>query len=328
MKNHIFIGGSILLSLFFYNCTSTQSNQKDDYFSIVSPENNLISSSKISFGRKLFFDKRLSVNNTVSCASCHLPELAFSDGKIFSDGVLGRKTTRNSPTLLNSAFLPTVMFDAHLTTLEKQVIVPIQEHSEMDMNMLDLLKKLKKIPEYNQLANEIYNRDFDAWVLTRAIASFERSLISDQSPFDKYYYGKDLNAMNQSEVRGWILFSEKLYCTQCHPAPYFTNNLAINNGLYENYSGDQGRYRVIHDSSNIGSFKVPTLRNINLTHPYMHDGSLSDLNSVIEHYMSGGKNHFNKDQRIIPFNISYTDKKDLIHFLEALTDTSYMVDFR
>jgi len=328
MKNHIFIGGSILLSLFFFNCTSTQSNQKDDYFSIVSPEDNLISSSKISFGRKLFFDKRLSVNNTVSCASCHLPELAFSDGKIFSDGVLGRKTTRNSPTLLNSAFLPTVMFDAHLTTLEKQVIVPIQEHSEMDMNMLDLLKKLKKIPEYNQLANEIYNRDFDAWVLTRAIASFERSLISDQSPFDKYYYGKDLNAMNQSEVRGWILFSEKLYCTQCHPAPYFTNNLAINNGLYENYSGDQGRYRVIHDSSNIGSFKVPTLRNINLTHPYMHDGSLSDLNSVIEHYMSGGKNHFNKDQRIIPFNFSDTEKEDLIHFLEALTDTSYMVDFR
>ena len=322
------LGGSFMLSLFFFNCTSSSINQKDKYFSIISPENNVITSDKIEFGKKLFFDKQLSIDNTVSCATCHIPELAFTDGKVFSDGVNNLKTARNSPTLLNAAFLPTVMFDAHLTTLEKQVIVPIQEHNEMGMDMLVLLKKLRNIPEYNQLANEIFDRDFDGWVLTRAISAFERSLISDNSAFDKYYYEGDKSAMSKSAVRGWELFSKELYCTKCHPTPYFTNFLPINNGLHSDYSADKGRYRVFHDSINVGAFKVPTLRNINLTKPYMHDGSIPDLTSVIQHYQSGGSNHFNKDERIMPFEISEDQTIDLIHFFEALTDTSYMVNFR
>ena len=152
---------------------------------VVSPSGNPITAEKIELGRKLFFDKQLSSDGTVSCATCHLPQYAFSDQKSFSDGVDGRKTQRNSPSILNAGYLPTVMYDAHIKTLELQVIVPIQEHVEMDMNMLDLLKRLRAKEEYQLSAQRIYNRDFDAFVLTRSISAFERSLISQNSRFDQ-----------------------------------------------------------------------------------------------------------------------------------------------
>ncbi|MCH2230384.1 MAG: cytochrome-c peroxidase [Crocinitomicaceae bacterium] len=327
MKNNIYIGGILMISLFLFQCKQT-SNTGFGKVEVISPDDNQISPKKVSLGKKLFFDNRLSVNNEVSCASCHLPELAFTDGKIVSEGVEGRKTERNSPSLLNAGFLPTVMFDAHLPNLEQQVIVPIQEHVEMDMNMVDLIEKLRLIDEYQSAAKEIFNREFDAYVLTRAISAFERTLISMNSPFDQYFYEGNETAINESQKRGWKLFSEKLYCTQCHPAPHFTTYQAINNGLYADYSADEGRFRIHHDSTDIGKFKVPSLRNIEITAPYMHDGSFKSLKQVIKHYQVGGNQHINKDNRIVPFDITEQQEIDLLNFLVSLTDTSYMTEYR
>ncbi len=305
----------------------TSSSSTSNFSEIPFPEDNQYSKEKAALGRQLFFDKRLSTNNTVSCASCHIPEYAFTDRLPQSEGVMGRRTERNSPTLLNAAFLKTVMFDAHLPTLEMQVIVPIQEHVEMDMKMGDLIKKLQKIPEYQEAAKKIFNRDFDPYVLTRSIATFERTLISQDSKFDRYKKG-DKKALNKDELAGYHLFSEVLACTKCHHEPFFTNYEARNNGLYADYGKDNGRFRINNDSTDIGKFKVPTLRNIELTYPYMHDGSLGSLSDVIDHYAKGGEDHSNKDPLVKPFVITDIQKRQLISFLKALTDTTYMKDFR
>lgn len=327
MKNGLYIGGIIAISLFLFQCKQAH-NTKALNIEVISPENNPMTTEKVAFGKELFFDKRLSSNNEVSCASCHLPELAFTDGKAVSEGVEGRLTQRNSPSILNAGLLPTVMYDAHLPTLEQQVIVPIQEHVEMNMDMIDLIEKLRAVPEYQDAAKSIFNREFDAFVLTRAISAFERSLVSTNSSFDQFYYANKKNALSDSQKRGWKLFSQELYCIQCHPAPQFTTHQAINNGLYEDYSADEGRFRIHHDSTDIGKFKVPSLRNIELTGPYMHDGSMISLIDVIKHYQTGGKQHVNKDSRITPFELSSTQEEDLVNFLISLTDTSYMDEYR
>lgn len=324
-RYYLVIWGALTSSLFLYNCSSpliTSSHLGE----IKYPENSVTSESIVRLGRSLFFDKRLSRNNTIACSSCHTPSLAFTDGKTVSEGVDGRKTERNSPSILNSAYLKTVMFDAHLPTLEQQVIVPIQEHNEMDMNMIDCISRLRAIPEYQNAAIKLFDRNFDAFVLTRSIAAFERTLISDNSRFDQYYF-KKRNSLNESELRGWKLFSEKLNCTSCHPAPHFTTFLAENNGIYSDYGKDKGRFRIHNDSSDIGKFKVPSLRNVELTAPYMHDGSFPNLISVIEHYAKGGAGHWNQNIEISGFQINDEEQNDLIQFLHSLTDTSYMQDF-
>lgn len=328
MNKIYYIGGIILVSLFLCQCKHSEGGLVAVFESAESPTDNPITKEKVELGRKLFFDKRLSSDETISCASCHLPELAFSDGKKVSEGVGGLMTQRNSPSILNSVYLPTVMYDAHLPTLEKQVIVPIQEHVEMDMNMLELIKKMRTIPEYQEAAKNIFNREFDAYVLTRSIAAYERTLISDNSAFDQYYYQGNKNAMSDGAKRGWKLFSETLYCTKCHPAPHFTTHEPINNGLYVDYGEDKGRFRIFNDSLDIGLFKVPSLRNLELTGPYMHDGSFATIADVINHYKKGGAGHKLQDERIVPFEITDSQTQDLVAFLNALTDTTYMVDYR
>ncbi len=322
----IIFTGTFFLSLFLYQCKTTiQSIQPMG--EVISPTGNPITAEKIELGRKLFFDKQLSSDGTVSCATCHLPQYAFSDQKSFSDGVQGRKTQRNAPSILNAGYLPTVMYDGYIKTLELQVIVPIQEHVEMDMNMLDLLKRLKANEEYQESAKRIFNRDFDAFVLTRSISAFERSLISQNSRFDQYMSGNK-KAITKNEIAGWNLFSDVLYCTKCHPAPSFTTYLPENNGLYLDYGTDLGRFRIFNDSNDIGKFKVPSLRNLELTFPYMHDGSLKNIEEVIKHYQSGGKNHPNKNKIIQKIDLNSTQIKQLKEFLLTLTDTSYMSQFR
>ena len=321
------VGGTLLVSLFFSQCRSGHA-EIQVFSTIPSPADNPLTEEKIELGKKLFFDKQLSRDGSVSCATCHVPEFAFTDRKAVSEGVAGGKTERNSPSILNAAYLKTVMFDAHLTSLEMQVIVPIQEHVEMDMKMGDLITRLRKVPEYQEAARKIFNRDFDAWVLTRSIAAFERSLVSSNSPFDRYYFKNERNAISADAKRGWKIFSEKLYCIQCHPAPYFTNFNAESNGLYADYSPDHGRFRIFHDTSDMGKFKVPSLRNIELTFPYMHDGSMNSLDEIIDHYMKGGEDHFNKSKIIKPFKLTSQERHDLKAFLNSLTDTSYLKAFR
>jgi cytochrome c peroxidase len=291
------------------------------------PSDNQLTEAKVALGRALFFDKRLSKTDNVSCATCHVPQFAFTDRKTVSEGVNGGKTMRNAPSLLNVGYQPTFMFDAHIPTLEQQVIVPIQEHVEMDMKMKDLIEKLKSIPSYQDQAKKIFGRDFDAYVLTRSISAFERTLISQNSRFDQYMHG-DKKVLTKDEIEGYRLFSKKLYCTTCHAYPSFTTNKAENNGLYAKYGEDQGRFRIHNDSSDIGKFKVPSLRNVELTFPYMHDGSLRMLEEVISHYESGGKGHVNQHESIKPFSLNELERKQLVSFLRCLTDTTYLVDFR
>ncbi|MDG1148650.1 MAG: cytochrome c peroxidase [Crocinitomicaceae bacterium] len=326
MKIGSYLGGVILDSLFFWQCRSVKTVTV--FQQVQHPVDNESSLEKIELGRALFFDERLSIDNSISCASCHLPELAFTDGKVVSEGVGGRLTARNSPTILNSGYLTTVMFDAHLPTLEMQAIVPIQEHVEMDMDMNALIEKLKAVPEYQAAAKSVFGRDFDPWVLTRSIAAFERSLISNNSRFDRYYYFGDQLALTESEQAGWKLFSEKLYCTECHAPPHFTSFEAENNGLYTDYGEDKGRFRIHNDSLDIGMFKVPSLRNIALTSPYMHDGSMGSLDDVILHYSEGGAGHLLQSDIVKPFELNPHEVVQLKNFLGALTDTSYMINFR
>jgi cytochrome c peroxidase len=313
--------GGILMLLLCCSCESPEDLSKEYPFPVDNPP----SAQKIELGRALFFDKRLSLDESIACADCHNPSFAFTDRKAVSDGINGKHSERNAPTLLNSAFLQTVMFDAHLKTLELQVIVPIQEATEMGHNMKVLIPKLRAIPEYQKAAKTLFNRDFDAWVLTRSIAAFERSLISLNSPYDQYMKGNK-RALSSEQQAGMKLFNS-LYCTTCHPAPYFTNFKAENNGLYHDYGNDKGRFRINLDSADIGFFKTPTLRNIELTYPYMHDGSLQSLDEVIEHYVAGGKHSKGQHPSILRFQLTAREKKQLISFLGALTDTSYLKNF-
>jgi cytochrome c peroxidase len=292
---------------------------------VPTPTDNLQSDAKIALGRSLFFDKRLSLDGTISCATCHDPKKGFNDQLRKSIGINGQETERNASSILNAGFLKTAMFDAHLATLEMQVIVPLQEKTEMGHNMKELIPQLRKIKEYQDAAKKIFGRDFDAFVLTRSISAFERSLVSMNSRFDQYQNGNK-NSLSKDELAGWKLFSEKLYCIACHTQPYFTTFVAENNGLYASYEGkeDQGRFRIHNDSSDIGKFKVPSLRNVALSFPYMHDGSISSLEDVIEHYSKGGNKHPLQHKNIVEFKISSSEKKQLVSFLKSLTDTSYI----
>jgi cytochrome c peroxidase len=326
-KSVLFVGffGAFIVPFFLVRCKTGPA--EISIIQIPTPADNPMSAEKIALGRALFFDKRLSIDESISCASCHMPELAFTDQKKVSTGVKGRMVQRNAPSLLNSAFLQTAMFDAHLASLEVQVLVPIQEHTEMDIAMNELLKRLRKIEKYQEAAKSIFNRDFDAYVLTRSIAAFERSLISMNSRFDQYQQGKK-SALSKEEQRGWDIFSNQLYCTKCHPAPYFTTFVAENNGLYTEYGEDRGRFRIHGDTSDIGKFKVPSLRNIALTFPYMHDGNFQSIEDVLKHYAKGGAGHPNQNALIQPFQLSERELKAVKAFLFSLTDTSYMVNFR
>lgn len=275
-------------------------------------------STKEEFGEALFFDRSLSINNSISCASCHVPENAFTDGKRVAFGVKQRTGFRNTPTLINVGKLHSFMFDSRVPTLEMQALVPIQDTNEMGISMKELIERLSKVPAYKKAAREIYDRDFDAFVLTRSLAAYQRTLTSKGSRFDRFL-GGDKNALSETEKAGWRRFNE-LNCVQCHSLPDFTNGKPRNNGFIGDTLVDQGRFRATGLSKDKGAFKVPTLRNIALTGPYMHNGGLSDLNQVLDHYRSNQK-HPNADPLVSSLRISDYDKSVLKAFLNSLTDT-------
>jgi cytochrome c peroxidase len=293
--------------------------------SILNISNLPVLSDTARLGRLLFFDTRLSDNNTISCTTCHKPKLAFTDGLVKSKGIFNRKAFRNAPTLLNVVNQQTFMFDGQITSLEQQVLAPIQDHREMGISMQKLILKLQSIESYRIAAKKIFNKSFDASILTRSIAAYERTFRSHASRFDRFYFDKDTHALSDDERAGWKLFSEKLTCTKCHPAPTFTTNKTENNGLYLHYPFDSGRFRVTHDSSDIGKFKVPTLKNCSLTSPYMHDGSIQSLGAVVEHYQKGGKHPQNQSKDIQAFHLTPQEKRCLILFLKSLTDTNLII---
>jgi len=210
--------------------------------------------------------------------------------------------------------------------LEQQIFVPIQEHNEFDNNILLIAEKLNNIPEYVDMSLDAYGRLPDAFVITRAISTFERTMISGESPYDDFLVGNNNTALNQSEQSGMdLFFSPITNCSTCHNNFDFTNYAFENNGLYDDYE-DVGRMRLTNNTADNGLFKVPTLRNIEVTAPYMHDGSFSTLEAVIEHYNSGGSDFFNKSPQIQPLNLTATQKEDLVNFLKSLTDDNFLND--
>jgi cytochrome c peroxidase len=278
---------------------------------------------KIKLGKKLFYDPIMSADGTISCASCHNPNLAFSDDVALSLGVNGALGTRNAPTLANMVYQKRLLREGGLPTLEMQVLVPIQEHNEFNTNILLIADKLNQSKPYRDLSVAAFGRsEIDAFVITRSIAAFERVLVSGDSKYDQSIQGKA--KLNEMETLGKeLFFSDKTQCSSCHGTFLFTNQTFQNNGLYLQYN-DAGKKRFTDLDTDDATFKVPTLRNIALTSPYMHDGSIQTLEAVIEHYNSGGQPHQNKSHLIHPLDLTKTEKEALLTFLKTLTDQTFI----
>ena len=315
----------VFLSLLtFFSCfvTSKSLFEKGSFDQpiIKTEKGNEHSEVRAELGKKLFFDPIFSIDSSLSCASCHKPQYAFSDTVKFSPGVFGRAGVRNTPSLMNIGFHPYFLREGSVPTIEMQVLIPIQEKNEFAHNIVEISKLIQQIPEYVELSKKAYNREPDHYVITRALGVFQRTLISNNSKFDKQLKGEI--KLSKSERKGMSLFFGKANCGSCHSGFNFTNYKLTNNGLYQTYK-DVGRMRATKDSTDLAIFKTPSLRNIEVTAPYMHDGSLNSLEEVVKHYNSGGKNHVNKDLLIKPLGLSTQEIRNIVLFLNCLTDEKY-----
>ena len=320
--------GIVIVTISFFSCFFIKKRDfsKAEFFfpEIVHPKDNTPTKERVELGKKLFFDPILSIDSSLSCASCHKPNLAFSDDVAFSPGVYNRAGVRNAPSLANIGYHPYFLREGSIKTIEMQVLVPIQEENEFAHNIVDIAEQMKKIPEYVKMSKEAYGKSPDPYVITRALAAYERTLVSKNSKFDKFINGEI--PLTKEEKQGFDLFmSNKTNCSSCHGGFNFTRYKITNNGLYENYK-DEGRMRATKNNKDLALFKTPSLRNIELTAPYMHDGSLTTLEEVVEHYNIGGKNHIHKDSLIVPLNLNKNQKLDLVSFLKTLTDSSFVQD--
>lgn len=289
------------------------------------PEDNAPTRLRIELGRRLFYDTRLSADGNTSCGTCHVLSAAFTDGRRVSEGMQHHTGKRNAPTLANLAWMPRFMMEGGVPTLELQALAPLHDTLEMGFNMMEVIEKLKHDEALTALARAAYGRDtLDPFVITRSLAAFQRTMVSGDSRYDRYAFEGRKEELSQQELRGLTLFSsEKTQCSQCHSGVFFTDFGFHNIGLYEAYA-DRGRERVTYDSLDLGKFKTPTLRNIALTSPYMHDGSVASLEEVVEFYDAGGRKHPNKDARIQPLGLTGEEKEDLVAFLNALTDWNFV----
>jgi cytochrome c peroxidase len=287
------------------------------------PEDNQFNEVRWQLGRRLFYDPILSADSSISCGSCHMAHRAFSDTIAMSLGVKQAQGTRNAPTLTNVAYNPYFTRDGGVPTLEMQVLVPIQEHNEFNFNIVLIADRMKQDTAYVRLSQMAYGREPDHFVITRALGCFERTIISGNSRYDQHFLqGKQV--LNSEELKGKeLFFSERIGCTNCHSGFNFTNFSFENNGLYLHYA-DSGRKRLTDLELDRALFKVPTLRNIALTAPYMHDGSVTTLEGVVEHYSTGGKEHRNKSQFLKPLHLKEDEKQALVSFLLTLTDEAFV----
>ncbi|MFK7923250.1 MAG: cytochrome-c peroxidase [Bacteroidia bacterium] len=297
-----------------------------DFPAIEFPADNAFTEERWLLGKQLFYDQRFSVDQSVSCASCHQAHLAFSDGERVSSGVAERLGERNAPSLANIAYHPYYTREGGVPSLEMQVLVPIQEHVEFDFNILLVAERLAQDSSYQSMSQAAYDREMDFFVITRALATFERSLISGNSLYDLDNRGVDGYRLSAKAKRGkQLFFSERTACASCHGGFNFTNYAFQNNGLYEDYP-DPGRFRLTNQEADRALFKVASLRNVGLTAPYMHDGSMATLEAVIEHYNEGGKAHPHKSELIKPLGLSKAEKAELLAFLHSLSDPQFITD--
>jgi cytochrome c peroxidase len=329
------------------------------------PADNPMSAAKVELGRHLFYDTRLSANETMSCASCHRQELAFTDGLAVSIGSTGENTPRGSMMLANVAYSSSFTWaNPLLLTLERQALVPMFGTTPIELGLTsnDVFEsKLRAVPTYQRLFADAYPDEAEPITVehvVQALASFQRTLISGNSPFDRYLYRKDAEALSPEAIRGYELFSsEELECFHCHAGfnlsdhvtwegKPFIDRLYHNTGLY-NIDGkgaypepNTGVMSVTGDPADMGRFRAPSLRNIAVTAPYMHDGSMATLSEVLDHYAAGGRTIASgpyagdgsksplRSSMMIGFTLSERDRADVLAFLDALTDETFLTDPR
>jgi len=293
------------------------------------PPDNPPTAETIALGRRLYYDTALSVDHTISCASCHDPKFGFSDGHQFSDGVRNQKGTRNAPTVFNAAYFTTQFWDGRAPSLEKQAEGPVQNPVEMAFTLEGVEKRLSADPSYQAAFDKAFGPGPITYeMVEKCIASFERTVISGNSPFDRYFYGGDKKALSESAKRGLEVFRnpKKGDCAACHligdKYALFMDNKFHNIGIGAETEqlADLGRFMVTHIDSDRGAFKTPSLRNIALTAPYFHDGSRKTIKDAIDFYIGGGNSnpHLDKEIHVLDF-LTGKERADLQAFLESLT---------
>jgi len=346
-----------LAFLFCFPLLATASNNLLGLPALKIPQNNPQSNEKIALGQRLFNDTRLSHDGSISCASCHLQQFAFTDGKQVAVGIQGKIGFRNAPTVINAAFYQTLFIDGRANSLEAQALGPLLNPIEHGLkNKEAIIRIIKEDTSYQQAFSSAFqpsSSNISITKITQAIASFERTLIAGNSAFDRYLFARDRQSLTDSEARGMRLFRRKGNCANCHEISG-TNALFMDNRFYnlgvgfqkikpqlaafiqtlrvgehpDNFAftdaqrAELGRFNVTHILKDIGKFKTPTLRNIALTAPYMHDGSMATLEEVIEYYDQGGKQNIFLDPAIFPLHFSKQEKQDLLAFLNSLTSES------
>ncbi|RIK62965.1 MAG: cytochrome-c peroxidase [Planctomycetota bacterium] len=309
------------------------------------PADNPMTPEKIELGRMLYFDPRLSGDSSLSCAKCHDPSKGFSNGVQLSDAYPGTKHWRHVPTVLNAAYAKFQFWDGRADSLEAQAVGPIAAPIEMNQNYTHLVEKLSGIPHYRDQFKKVFNSDVTMDNLAKAIAAFERTIVSKPGKVDKYLSG-DKSALTDSEKRGMELFTGKANCIACHHGALLTDNEFHTTGVPEieplqkeadriatrhffatdqkypnprSVDADYGREFITKSQSDRGKFKTPSLRELKYTAPYMHNGAFETLEDVIEFYMKGGGDHKNKDALLKPFDLTDQEFDDLLAFLEALS---------
>lgn len=286
----------------------------------VVPAENPLTAKKVDLGRILFFDRRLSRNGTIACASCHLPEIGFTDGKPVSTGINGLKGGRSAPASINRVYSTAQFWDGRTQTLEAQSIGPFVSPVEHGfINHDEVVAKMRKIGGYRKLFHEVFGREIVIEDVGRAIASFQRTILSGNSPVDQFDQGGETTALSESAQRGLELFRGKARCTRCHSGFNFTDEKFHNLGIgWDTNTVDLGRYLVTKAPEDIGAFKTPTLREIARTAPYMHDGRFKTLEEVVNFYNQGGIKNPHQDNTIIPLELTDQEKQDLVAMLKSL----------
>lgn len=291
------------------------------------PPENAPTAARIELGKALFFDPRLSGSGFLSCASCHNPAMGWSDGLATGIGHEFKRLGRATPTILNAVYQPLLMWDGRKPTLEAQALGPIEAAAEMNMPLDELVKRLNAITGYKPLFDKAYPQEgITKETVGKALASFERTIVSTDAPFDLWRKGNK-KAMSESAIRGFDLFQNKAACIKCHQGFNFTDNGFHNIGVRSlGETEDEGRFAHRKIKILKGAFKTPTLRDIELTAPYMRNGIYNTLEEVVEHYNRGGDVKDNLSPNMAPLGLTEQEKKDLVAFMKALTGPALRVE--